>query len=36
MDIVREADLEGGATHALHGWFFDATARLEEEGVPFR
>jgi RNA polymerase sigma-70 factor (ECF subfamily) len=36
LTIVRDADLESGPTHTLHGWFFDATARLEEQGHPFR
>jgi RNA polymerase sigma-70 factor (ECF subfamily) len=36
LAIVRDADLVGGPTHALHDWFFGATARLEEQGVPFR
>lgn len=36
LAIVRDADLESGRTHKLHDWFFEATSRVAEEGLPFR
>jgi len=36
LAIVKATDLESGRTHKLHDWFFEATSRLEEQGLPFR
>lgn len=36
LEIVRNADLEGGRTRTLHEWFFEGLTRQEETGVPFR
>lgn len=36
LAIARSADLEFGKTRKLHDWFFEATSRQEEQGLPFR